>query len=342
MARAYKVINGQSATNEEELIMKKYTKQSYYEYLMTLLPESNFTLDTFNGTEQPCQITCLTCHNTHQFSAAALIARRARRQCKNVCKYCEQSIWARAQKEAEHKAIYILNKKQTIQLVGTIDSWGSKKPVLWKCTKCNHTFMRAPASMFNANILSCPWCESRPYMYTEQMIKEQVTELWGAEYTVLQVNDIQHNGTSRRIIVCHNKCGFKYSVNQWHFMHGQGCPHCKNNHGEWKVRNYLKKNNFYFQEQFLIHTRSGKNLKFDFYLEEGNNKYAIEYNGIQHYKPIEWFGGQKNFIAQQERDKEKTNYCLENGIILITIPYNDESIINSDKLAQRLRGQVTE
>lgn len=31
----------------------------------------------------------------------------------------------------------------------------------------------------------------------------------------------------------------------------------------------------------------------DFYLEINNNKYIIEYNGEQHYRPVKHFGGEK-------------------------------------------------
>ena len=92
----------------------KYTIETYYQYLQKLLPESNFTLDTFNGTELPCEITCKICGTHQSFSYAALVARRARRNCKNVCRYCENNNFIKKQKQAEYKAKYLLNEKQTI------------------------------------------------------------------------------------------------------------------------------------------------------------------------------------------------------------------------------------
>ena len=91
--------------------MKKYTKETYHQYLMTLLPESNFTIDNFNGTEYSCTITCQTCKKVHNFSTAATIARRALRNNKNVCKYCEKNDWTARQELAKNKALYLLNKK---------------------------------------------------------------------------------------------------------------------------------------------------------------------------------------------------------------------------------------
>lgn len=120
------------------------------------------------------------------------------------------------------------------------------------------------------------------------MIRGKAIELWGTEYTVLNYSE---KAKTRRILVSHNKCGFKYTVNLWNFLHGQGCPHCKASHGEKKVRDYLIKNQFYFREQYPIHT-NGTILKLDFYLEEPCGKFAIEYNGIQHYRPVDFFNGE--------------------------------------------------
>ena len=94
-------------------------------------------------------------------------------------------------------------------------------------------------------------------------------------------------------------------------------------------------------EEQIIQTEN-HTLKLDFYLEEQGQKFAIEYNGIQHYEPVEFFGGESEFVKQQERDSEKKKYCQENNITLICIPYNNEYLIESEALAQRLRGQVTE
>lgn len=321
--------------------MKKqqlYTKEMYYKKLITLLPKSNFTLDIFNGTEFPCEITCNLCGSHYTFARASNIARRAIRGNKNVCKRCEENIWAAKQQIAKNKAINMLEEKGSIEAVDTVPSWASTSQITWYCKKCNHTFERSPFVMFTQGSLFCPWCETRPFEYDEEMIKEKVKEAWGSEYSFLGIT--QDNNKVKCISVRHNKCGFVYDTNLYRFLHGYGCSKCRSSHGEKKVRDYLIKYNFIFQEQYIINTNN-TNLRLDFYLENNNKKYAIEYNGIQHYSPIDFFGGQREFEKQVFRDKLKKEYCAKNNIILIIIPYDNESILNSDELAQRLRGQVT-
>ena len=58
---------------------------------------------------------------------------------------------------------------------------------------------------------------------------------------------------------------------------------------------------------------------FDFYLPDNN--ICIEYQGQQHYYPIEHFGGKDRFEEQVQRDLIKKEYCKNNNVILIEIPY---------------------
>ena len=69
--------------------------------------------------------------------------------------------------------------------------------------------------------------------------------------------------------------------------------------------------------------KSKKLLQFDFYLPKYN--ILIEYDGIQHYKPVGFFGGKKEFKETQMRDNIKNKYCKDNNINLIRIRY-DENI----------------
>ena len=67
-----------------------------------------------------------------------------------------------------------------------------------------------------------------------------------------------------------------------------------------------------------------RKYEYDFYLTEHN--ICIEYDGVQHFKPNNYFGGIKAFEEQKIRDKEKDEYCLKNNIKLIRIPYTEKDI----------------
>ena len=51
---------------------------------------------------------------------------------------------------------------------------------------------------------------------------------------------------------------------------------------------------------------------------------AIEYQGIQHYYPVGFFGGEEAFSQRQELDKIKKQLCSEHQVRLIEWPYSME------------------
>lgn len=63
-----------------------------------------------------------------------------------------------------------------------------------------------------------------------------------------------------------------------------------------------------------------KPQRFDVFIKELN--IAIEYNGIQHYQPIDYFGGSEGFINTQKRDSQKRRKCKKNNCYLIEIKYD--------------------
>ena len=101
-----------------------------------------------------------------------------------------------------------------------------------------------------------------------------------------------------------------------------GCPFCKESKGEKIIKNFLIDNNISFEQQKKFDDCKYKlKLPFDFYLSELN--ICIEYDGLQHYKCIKIFGGEKNFNLIKKRDEIKNDYCEKNNINLIRIKYNE-------------------
>lgn len=100
-----------------------------------------------------------------------------------------------------------------------------------------------------------------------------------------------------------------------------GCPLCnKHSINEKIIYNILKKNNIEFEHQKNIKNINGndyRSYKLDFYFPL--LKIAIEYNGKQHYEPVEYFGGEEKFNIQVKRDMYVSNFCIENKIQLISI-----------------------
>ena len=60
----------------------------------------------------------------------------------------------------------------------------------------------------------------------------------------------------------------------------------------------------------------------------------VEYDGEQHFQNREFFGGEEAFKKRQHNDQIKNQYCKDNNIKLIRIPYwdfdNIEDILNEE------------
>lgn len=67
---------------------------------------------------------------------------------------------------------------------------------------------------------------------------------------------------------------------------------------------------------------------------------AIEYQGVQHYESINYFGGEESFKRRQALDQEKKKKCKENYVKLIEWSYNDPLDIKYVK--QRIKKCIEE
>lgn len=104
------------------------------------------------------------------------------------------------------------------------------------------------------------------------------------------------------------------------------CPDCSESCGEQMIRRVLNSLNITFESQKKFNDLKVKDkLSYDFYVEINDIKICIEYDGMQHYKPISLFGGEPQFARQRIHDELKTNYCISNNINLIRIKYNSKN-----------------
>ena len=102
-------------------------------------------------------------------------------------------------------------------------------------------------------------------------------------------------------------------------LNGHGCPNCVNSVLENKVRNELINNSIEFKQyqkfKWMINENTNYPYSVDFYLPK--YKIAIECQGVQHFKPIKFFGGFKSLKYTITKDVDKKRLCNNNGIKLL-------------------------
>jgi len=164
---------------------------------------------------------------------------------------------------------------------------------------------------------NCPIC-AKTSMTTEKLI-DRFIKTHKDKYIY---DKVEYTGKDCYVII---GCKTHGDFTQRYDSHakGYGCNKCLNSLGENKIAEYLLENKIKFIPQKKFNEcKYKKELPFDFYLLDYN--ICIEYNGLQHYKSIIYWGGDSEFKYRQIRDKLKVEYCFNNNIPLLIIKYNDD------------------
>ena len=115
----------------------------------------------------------------------------------------------------------------------------------------------------------------------------------------------------------------EFQQNPYNHLNYHGCPLCIESKGENTIREILETNNIkYISQKSFNGCTYKRKLKFDFYLYDKN--ICIEYDGIQHFEPNDFFGGKKYFNETKKKDNIKNIFCSKNNIKLIRISYKDD------------------
>jgi hypothetical protein len=144
----------------------------------------------------------------------------------------------------------------------------------------------------------------------------------GLKYDYSQVNYV--NSYTKVKIICFEHGIFEQRP-QDHLNSANGCPICSESKGEKIIRIFLENHQIAFIPQKTFEGCVSKNeLYFDFYLPEYN--LCIEYDGIQHYKVVERWGGEKGLKERQKRDQLKDIFCQTQDISLLRIRYDENPL----------------
>ena len=91
--------------------------------------------------------------------------------------------------------------------------------------------------------------------------------------------------------------------------------------GEKNIAEYLTTMKISFEaEKVFLSCFDKASLRFDFYIPHLN--LCIEFDGLQHVRPIKKFGGKKGFDRTVLHDTIKFNFCLKHRISLLRIPFH--------------------
>ncbi len=191
----------------------------------------------------------------------------------------------------------------------------------WECEcDCGNKVVVASNNLNSGHTQSCG-CLKR----------ERTSEIKGIDLTGQQIGLLtvlhldKEKNNKKRYWICKCECGNIKSIAAEHLLSQdtKSCGQCSHmSYGALKIQQLLQENNLTFTKEQTFPTCKNPNtnrlFRFDFYVE---NKYLIEYDGQQHfYNPVglKWTD---DVEIVQKRDQMKNQWCKENNMPLIRIPY---------------------
>lgn len=217
---------------------------------------------------------------------------------------------------------------------------GSQNRIKCRCEKDGHEW--SPIAQHLIRGSGCPKCVGR-YKTHEEFISM-------LDLDFLDIEIIGKYKNTKTKILCKCKHNHEWMAYPDSLIRSMGCPKCKSSKGERKIFLYLQKLNISYNFQFSFDDcKYIERLPFDFYLP--NYNMCIEYDGEAHYFPVKFAGmsqekAEKQFELQQLRDQIKNEYCENNNIKLLRIPYwefkNIKEILNKELESKLIEGDKIE
>ena len=216
----------------------------------------------------------------------------------------------------------------------------------FKCPKCGKLF---EADLYNLTYKKSKYVSCG--CYRQEKIFFQKQDLTGQKFGLLTVikqsqrKDPHPNGGYTYFWDCLCECGEKTIVSTSHLTsgHTSSCGKCCISKGELRIKTILQNLHIEFEQQKRFKDCRDKNpLPFDFYLPDYNC--CIEYDGEQHFNipknRTSTFFTTDRIQDTKKKDNIKTQYCKNNNIKLIRIPYYDYDKISSEYLINKIKEGV--
>lgn len=289
---------------------KRKTQEQFEKDVYERLGEDYKLLSPYPGSHGQVKMLHYPCGNEFLKNVHDIISKSS------GCPYCNGA------QPAKYNEQWV--KEHTLAPYAYVKGYAGMKTKCWfYCSKCNTEFLQQPARLINQKIYGCNCCVTKKKTHKEFL--EELGEKCLAEYSVLD----EYINIDTKIRFQHLKCGTIFDIDPYHFIFRYKkiyCPICyyKKSKGEIVIAKFLTEHNILFHKEFVFPNLL--NSRFDFYLPQ--YQIAIEYDGEQHFKAIEPWGGEEQLINTQNRDEIKNQYCIDNNIKLFRIPYYDFDLIN--------------
>lgn len=180
----------------------------------------------------------------------------------------------------------------------------------------------------------CPRCSNDDRKLTQKEFIKRGKQIHGDKY---DYSKVEYKGCRDKVIItCLTHGDFKQNPNS-HLSNKSGCPYCFASKGESTIETILTKHGISYTREYKI-PGTNYRFKYDFYLPE--YKLLIEFQGIQHYKAIPYFGGEDNFQYIKRNDLFKKALAREVKLRLIEFNYKQLKHLNEEQFEKLVLNSI--
>lgn len=286
-----------------------------YDKVKEIIEKENCKLISkdYINTKEKITIKC-KCGNDFETSLFSFIHNN-----KTTCRECSNT---RLRKNRTFDFEYVKTYINNTGLKYISGEYLNRRSELLILCKCGEEYISSFEKIKDRQYLNCRKCRNKKISSSQtkdhHIFVTEVFNILGEEFRV--IGNYKKDG--EKIRMKHLKCNTEYESTPSNILRGRGCPKCKTSHLEKTIERYLIENSIKYETQKTFEgLKNRKKLRMDFYLNDYN--ICIEADGRQHFESVDIFGGEKTFTETQKRDIIKDNFCRDNEIKMIRIPYYD-------------------
>ena len=214
------------------------------------------------------------------------------------------------------------------------------KEMIYNYNNTNRTKCLCDCECGNTDILKNPYDITSGKIISCGCVKgiSQRTKMVGNKYGKLIVIEEMFDEDKPKVL-CKCDCGNTIILDRHDVLtrHTNSCGCLTRSLREEFIEQILIDNKIKYKTQYTFSDCKSENnyvLRFDFAIfnEENSLIQLIEYDGQQHFHPIDGWGGEKAYCEIINRDNIKNEYCNRNNIKLLRLPYT----LSNDEIKQRI------
>lgn len=207
-----------------------------------------------------------------------------------------------------------IKKHKGFYLYDLVEYVNSNTKVKIRCP-LHGIFEQAPSNHVAGQ--SCPICATKRVGIEQRQTKNEfIIKAIKKHGDINDYDLVDYQGNKIPVNIKCKKHDFIYKARPDNHLAGTGCPICKQSKGEKEIYDFLISNKIDFIKEYRIENSP---YRYDFYLPTFN--LLIEYDGSQHFRMSDHFGGEVGFIETLKRDKEKNELAKNKKINLLRIAY---------------------